>query len=420
MGVVQSFGAVKSLRTPTGAAVTGVPSTWALSQASRQTYAAIYRTQPEVRTVVDFLGRCIAELNLHAYRRVSDTDRERVSDHEVVSWIDEPNPAATSYRLWESTMLDMGIYYSAYWLKVRLRDRLGLVRLPPEEMEVSGYLLPSEFTWTKPDGNQVTLAPNGVVYFTGYDPSNPIQGLSPIETLRKILAAECASTDYQERYWRNAARLEGVIERPATAPRWTSDQKQSWREQWQGRFAGNPGQVAVLEDGMTFKPASFSMRESEFNAARKLTREEVAAAYHIPLPMVGILDHATFSNVKEQHKHLYQDSLGPWCKFLSLEVKKQLLPEADDIARIYFEFNLAEKLKGSFEEQGTVMQQFCGRPIMTGNEGRARLNLPSIKDDETMNQVVLPLNTGAPGDKDDELDAGKPTAKPALVKKDRE
>jgi hypothetical protein len=40
----------------------------------------------------------------------------------------------------------------------------------------------------------------------------------------------------------------------------------------------------------------------------------------------------------------------------------------------------------------------CGRPIMTGNEGRARLNLPSIKDDPTMDEVVFSLNTASPSD----------------------
>ena len=45
---------------------------------------------------------------------------------------------------------------------------------------------------------------------------------------------------------------------------------------------------------------------------RKLTREEVAAAYWIPPPMVGILDYANFSNVTEFHKMLYADALGPW------------------------------------------------------------------------------------------------------------
>ena len=121
-------------------------------------------------------------------------------------------------------------------------------------------------------------------------------GLSPLETLRQLLAEDSAATEYRQAYWQNAARLEGVVERPATAPKWTPEQKQSCRDQWAARYAGpaSAGQTAVLEDGMTLTPTSYNARDSEFTEARKLTREEVAAAYHIPLPMVGILEHATF------------------------------------------------------------------------------------------------------------------------------
>jgi len=392
MAIVQSFGAVQRVRSAVGTRESAVPSTWALSQAGPETYINIYRTQPSVRTVVDFLARNVAELNLHAYRRVSDTDRERLRDHESIDWIENPNPATTSYKLWERTMLDMGIHYRHYWLKVRRPDRIGFVRLPPETIDTEGWLLPDRYIWTRPDGVRVPLAPNELVAYEGFDPSNPIGSLSPLETLRRTLAEECASNDYRERFWKNAARLEGVIERPKDAPRWTAEQKQTWREQWNSRFAGSPGQIAVLEDGMQFKPTSYSAVESEYISARKLTREEVAAAYHVPLPMVGILEYATFANVKEQHKQLYQDTLGPWLKFLQLEIRRQVLYECDDQDRVYYEFNIAEKLKGSFEEQGAVLQTLVGRPILTGNEGRARLNLPAMKNDPSMDEVAKALN----------------------------
>jgi hypothetical protein len=148
------------------------------------------------------------------------------------------------------------------------------------------------------------------------------------------------------------------------------------------------GMVAVLEDGMQFKPTAFSARDSEYLLARKLSREEVAAQYHIPLPMVGILDHATFSNIKEQHKQLYTDCLGPWDEMVQQAIEAQLLPECHDTDNVYAEFNIAEKLKGSFEEQANALRVLVGRPIMTANEGRARLNLPSIKDDPTADQLA--------------------------------
>jgi hypothetical protein len=159
--------------------------------------------------------------------------------------------------------------------------------------------------------------------------------------------------------------------------------------------------IPVLEDGMTFRPATFSARDSEYIAARKLSREECAASYHIPLPMVGILDHATFSNIKEQHKQLYADTLGPWLEMIQEEIELQLLPETQDHENVYVEFNISEKLKGSFEEQAAALRALVGRPVMTANEGRARLNLPAITDDDSANELAAQqggpaIETGLP------------------------
>jgi len=217
-----------------------------------------------------------------------------------------------------------------------------------------------------------------------------LRGLSPLETLRQILAEDIASSEHREAYWRNASRIEGVIERPKDAPKWTPAQKASWREQWKGRYTGTAGSgsVPVLEDGMTFRPISFSARDSEYVAARQLTREECARAYHIPLTMIGILEHATFSNIKDQHKQLYADCLGPWLEMISEGIELWLLPESQDTEDVYTEFNIAAKLAGSFEEQANAIKVLVGRPIMTANEGRARLNLPAITDDPSADHLA--------------------------------
>ena len=292
MPIVQSFGALQSYGDRPAPAT--LPRASSMDTLAAGTYAQYYRTQPNIRTVVDFLARNMAQLGLHAYRRVSDLDRVRLVDHDLVTWVTKPNPSTTRYRLVEDTMHDLGIHFNAYWLKLRMPDRIGLVRLPPECVQPDGWLLPSAFYWLQPDGRVVPLAPRDLVHFNGFDPASPLTGLSTIETLRQLLAEDAGATLYRRAFWANAARLEGVIQRPAGAPKWTPDQKQQWREQWQERYGANPGQVAVLEDGMTYKEVSANAVDSELTAARKLTREECAAAYHVPLPMVGILDHATF------------------------------------------------------------------------------------------------------------------------------
>lgn len=407
MPIVSSFGTLQAYDPGSpiliAAPMTGVAGTGAsapmsgvwLSDLDR--YALLYRTQPAVRTCVDFLARNIAQLGFHVFRRISDTDRERLADHELARMLQKPNPGTTRYRLFESMMQDLCIYGRAYWLKVRGGGPLGLVRLLPASVAVDGWLLPSVFYWTLPDGTVRAVNPVDVVYFAMYDPET-LEPLSPLETLARRLDEESAAVDFREGYWRNAARLEGVIERPIQPKgEWTKEQKDSFREQWTQRFTNQPGQIAVLENGMTFKPIQQSWVESEYMAARKFAREEVASLYHIPLPMVGILDHATFSNIREQHKQLYQDCLGPHCEHITEELERQLLPECADTDRVYGEFNIAEKLTGSFDEQSTALQRLVGRPIMTANEGRAKLNLPAIQDDPTADALVFPLNQGTGG-----------------------
>jgi HK97 family phage portal protein len=393
--IVQSSGALRSVSDPAPVR----PYAWPSAGWHNTAYAQIYTTQPNVRTCVDFLARNIAQLGYHIFRRVSDTDRERLTDHELAQWLTTPNPSTSRYRLFESLVCDLGIYFNAYWLKLRQENprRIFLVRLPPEEMEVEGGLLISQFVWTA-NGQRHEIPASEICYFNGYNPLNPLAGISPLETLRRVLAEEAAAVEHRELYWRNASRMEGVIERPREAPRWTPEQKREWRKQWQDRYHGpqSAGSVAVLEDGMTFKQTSFTPRESEYSQSRKLTREEVAAEYHIPLPMVGILDHATFSNIKEQHKQLYADCLGPWLEVISQEIERQLLPECRDTANVYTEFNIADKLKGSFEEQAAALRALVGRPLMTANEGRARLNLPSIKDDPSADELAA--QQGGPAD----------------------
>jgi len=89
---------------------------------------------------------------------------------------------------------DFSIYWNAFWLKVRA-GQLGLVRLPAANVEVFGGLIPTGYRWIlEGTGKTQDFAPSEIVHFRGYDPSNPLQGRSPIETLRRVLrsAGDCA------------------------------------------------------------------------------------------------------------------------------------------------------------------------------------------------------------------------------------
>lgn len=387
MTVVESLGQLSEL--PADWWPTGSYGSLRLASDYTADYETIWRTQPNVRTTVDFIARNVAQLGLHVFRRVSDTDRERLADHPLARLIGRPNPFTTRYRQIESTLIDYLVHWNAYWLKIRSGEAYALLRVPPIYMTVEGGLVPRRY-WLTYGGQRKEFAPSDVVHFRGH--GLPIAGLSPLETLRQVLAEEYEAGAYRQGFWRNAARMSGIIERPREAPEWSDNARTRFKAEFEALYSGaaNSGKTAILEEGMTWKQASFSSRESEYLAGRKLTREEVARSYHVPLPMVGILDHATFSNIKEQHKNLYQDCLGPIMVQMEEEIELQLLPDFEDTDGVYLEFNIAEKLKGSFEEQAQALSSAVGRPWLTADEARARQNLPSMGGDAA--QLVTPLN----------------------------
>ena len=296
MPVIQSVGVLADL--DPGWYPSGVYSGVRMYDQYSYDYATLYRQQPNVRTCVDFLARNIAQLGLHVFRRVSETDRVRLRDHPLAQVLGMPMPAqfkVTRYRLIESLVADMGVYFNAYWLKVPTGDNLALMRVPPPYVEVKGGLMPTQYVVTI-GTRRLEYAPEQVVHFRGYNAESATTGLSPLETLRRVLAEEHAMGDYREHFWQNAARQAGIIERPPGAPEWSPGARARFKAEFEALYSGgdNSGKTAILEEGMTWKEGTFNAQESEYLGGRKLTREECARAYHIPLPMVGILDHATF------------------------------------------------------------------------------------------------------------------------------
>lgn len=363
-------------------------------------YEEIYKAQPQVRTVVSFIARNVADLGLHTYRRVSDTDRERVTDHPLPALLAQPVPGVrTAYRWMEQLVSDVCIYDLHYAVKVRAQGRVvALLRVSPSWVTPKGgsWFAPAAYE-VKGSRGKLTVRREDMLVVHGYNPTDDNAGMPPIEALRQQLMEEYAAAKYRKGLWDSGARISGVIKRPVGAP-WGDGPRSrflaEWRQLYSGVEGGMTGGTPLLEDGMEFQALSFSAKDAQYIDSRKLTREEAAAAYHVPPPMVGILDHATFSNITEQHKHLYQDTLGPWLTMIQQELQMQLVPEFGDSDGLYLEFNLSQKLRGSLEEQGQQLQTAVGGPWLTRNEARARQNLPALDGGD---ELITPLNVTTGG-----------------------
>ena len=373
----------------TGAGVTPAYAPISLRAAPWE-YETIWRTQPQVRTVIGFIARNIAQLGIHTFRRVSETDRVRLRDHPLAQLLAGPLPGMTQYRFIERIVSDRALYDNFYGIKLKLNGRLRVLPVPPT------LIRPYGGNWIAPEYYETAggrhFAPDEVIHIHGYSPNDLTYGESPIEALRELILESSEAAKARAKMWKNGSRLTGVLVRPADAPDWNEKEKRRFREMWRSFSDGGgaEGGTPILEDGMTYDKVGFNPEQAQYIEARKLNREECAAAYYIPPPLIGILDHATYSNIKEQHAHLYQDTLGPWTVDLQQEFVAQILPDLPgDNADVYCEFNVEAKMRGDFESQAAAASTATGGPWMTVNETRARNNLPAVEGGDTL---IVPLN----------------------------
>lgn len=365
----------------------------------------IYRTQRSVRTVTEFLARNIAQIALHAFTPQDNGDRSRLKKGTLARLLKSPSPTTTPFEFMHSLVLDVCLFDRFASLIVDATNGPQLVRLPPDTwtFERDGSRRPVRIIRLNSAGEKSFIPLSEVLWLDGY----PVGGLSPLEALADMLAEERESSKYRRELWESGARMPGWIERPIDAPPWTvpavaggTSARDRFRTGWQTFASGGlkAGQTPLLEDGMKYhaEPGGITPESGQQLEARKFSIAETAAYFHVPPVFVGLLDNANYSNVTAYREILYSDTLGTWLQQISQAFNARLLTHPllavgpDD----FVEFNVAEKLRMSFDEQARIFQTTTGAPIMLRSEARQRLNLPFI---EGTDQLILPLNLAVAG-----------------------
>lgn len=378
--------------------------------------AELWRTQPHLRTVVDFIARQVAQLGLHVYRRDDDGGRTRVRDSVLAQLVAQPSSDQTTYELIRGLVSDLALYDAAFLLIVSVKDRGYELRpLRPHWVRVveSSAFAATTYAVSFPGHAPVKIPADKIVAFHGWNPVDETRGSTPVATLKSILAEQAEAMVFRQQMWKRGGRIGNYVTRPATAPAMSPDSRlkfqRQFNEAWTGSNGTRAGGVPFLDEGAELKQSRFNAKEEQWLESTQLSLRTVAGVYHVNPTMVGDTAGVSYANVKEFRKMLYGETLGPL--LMMIEQRLNLaLTSLDGDPNLYIEFNTEARLRGDAEEQANVLRQGIGAPYMTINEGRARLNLPAL---DTGDELVKPLNTTQDGDTDP-VPAEEPPAGDAL------
>jgi HK97 family phage portal protein len=371
----------------------------ALTNPSSLTAAQMWETQPHFRTVVTFLARNIAQLGLHTFERVDQTDRRRDRESVLARSIEDVDGQMTTFELIFGLVGDLALYDRAYWWAApssELPSGWMLRRIPPtwvEPVMASPWEVKEYRVYIRPSGAPDIVSPDKILAFPGYHPGSMLGSSPTVDALRQTLQEQVEAAAYRSQVWKRGGRVSSVIERPKDAPNWSDAAREAFREDWYSKYTGNgskAGGTPILEGGMQLKRIDFSAQDQQYVEAAKLSLTTVASAFHVNPTMIGQNDGANYSNVREFRKMLYGDTLGPLIAQIEGRINSFLVPRMGmDRRKFYVEFNIAEKLQGNFEEQAKILQTATGAPWMARNEARARVNLPAVEGGD---DLIVPLN----------------------------
>lgn len=350
------------------------------------TYEMLYRTQPWVRAAVDRMQYGVGRLPLNSYIDGElPGERTRQRTGPLADLLAAPAEGMTPSNFKQAITFGLALHSNV--VAVKRSRRAGEA---PRELITSsfgewyierGKTRPIDwFYWRNPmSGAVIPFLPEEVIHFKMHGGGDGVLGVAKMEALRTTLMNEDASQRAIISSFESGMRVTGAY---SVDGQLKPDNALRLRAQLNEAYGGvdNAYKIMLLEGGAKWQNMTQNFQEAELMGLRKMNREEVAAVFGIPATSIGILDHATFSNIDELHRSEYQDTLQPYTTEIEEALALQLIRGEPAFADQYVEFNFKEILRGDPIKEIQAGTAAVGGPWMTPNEFRATQNLPPLPD----------------------------------------
>jgi len=349
-----------------------------------------------VYVCVRILAESIASLPLHFYQYNDAGGKEKAVNHPLY-WLlhDEPNPEMSSFSFRETLMTHLLLWGNAYAQIIRngRGEVIALYPLMPDRMTVDrdarGRIY-YEYARSESDANTlgkkslVILSPEDVFHIPGLG-FDGLVGYSPIAMAKQAIGMGLACDEYGASFYQNGAQPGGVLEHPNVL----KDPKRV-RESWNAIYQGskNAHRIAVLEEGMTYKPITISPEQAQFLETRKFQIDEIARIFRVPPHMIGDLEKSSFSNIEQQSLEFVKYTLAPWISRWEQAIQRSLLLMSER-TRYFARFNVEGLLRGDYQSRMNGYAVARQNGWMSANDIRELESLDMIPDEQGGNLYLI-------------------------------
>ena len=334
-----------------------------------------------------------AKLPLIVYERLSDGKRP-APEHKLYPKLhNKPNRFQTSFQ-WRRLMSRCRLQWGNGLSEI-VPDGSGginLIPIHPTRVGREGVELLPNGTLNykvKNDDGTTRDVPQGRMFHLMGESDDGLWGMSVVTVARISLGLTLGQEDYGSKTFAQGIQKRVMLQHPghlseAAAKRLGKSFDES--------YASNLN-TAVLEEGVTATVIGMSNEDAQFLESRKYQGEEVARWFRMKPHKIGILDHATFSNIEHESIDYVIDTLLPGLVNWEQTIWDRCLSEKDQV-KFFAEFRIEGLLRGDSKSRAEALQIWRQNGVVNADEWRGIENMNPIPGG--MGQVYLQMANYVP------------------------
>jgi HK97 family phage portal protein len=234
----------------------------------------------------------------------------------------------------------------------------------------------------------VMIPARDVLHIRLYTPNHPLIGVSPVRYATTATGINNSISRNQAAFFNNMSRPSGVL---STDEKLSKEQMTALREAWYEKSRGlNSGDVPILSWGLRWQPFSITSEDAQLIDAYRMSIEDIARVFNVPLMLIGDYQKATYNNSETLMRHWLAQGLGFLLEHIEKSMGKFFRLPANEMVN----FDVNNLLRTDFETRVSGYGKAIQSGLYSPNEARALEGLPAVEygDEPRVQAQVVPLS----------------------------
>ncbi len=352
-----------------------------------------------VYACIRILADAVGKLPVKVYQDNS------VADHYLVPLLKtRPNPWMSARDFFKCLEVQRNIHGNAYaWLDIETRGPnagkvTGIYPLDGTKVEIivdDVGLLPGKgkmwYVYTDNRGTRYRIDPDEMLHIKGLT-FDGILGMTPLEQLKSTIENAGAANQFLNNSFKSGMQTKGLI---YYAGDLSPAAEKIFREKFEQMSSGlkNANRVSLLPIGYQFQPLSLKLTDAQFLENTQLTIKQIAAAFGVKNHQLNDLDRATHTNIAEQQREFYIDTLMDILTGYEQELTYKVFTQKELDSGYYIKFNVNAILRADPKTRYVGYRSAIQSGFMTPNEVRALEELEPLPggDQLLLNGNMVPI-----------------------------